>query len=375
MDQQMAIDRILKARRCGKLFEPNEKKVRETYREYAKTVHPDGCELEMAEEAFIKLNKLYQQALECLRLGTWESVNDGFYYTTDFELGNRHFDYTKGAIWYRIHNRKYMARYREMVNAFKENFPWDLRTRDLYLRKIPDFTTESSINRIIVDVGPDYHPMDLFLKVYGDRLDGRDIAWMISRMCDLCCFLNHGGMVLNGITPENLAINVVSHSIMIPGGWWYAAPAGSPMTGTNKAVYECMSLKAQCDKIAEYRTDMECVRKMFREVIRGKAYIPEPIIEWLNWCGCGRPEDAMLTIAKFLEARSGEWDEREEKMMATYGTNKLWENELLLCLAYTMDAAGFTEHGGSIYSCWTNKDGEYFLWAIREAEKREELDI
>ena len=97
--------------------------------------------------------------------------------------------------------------------------------------------------------------------------------------------------------------------------------------------------------------------------------------ERLNWCGCGNPEDAMLSIAKFLEARSGEWGEREEKMMATYGTNKLWENELLLCLAYTMDAAGFTEHGGSIYSCWTDKDGEYFLWAIREAEKREELDI
>lgn len=95
----------------------------------------------------------------------------------------------------------------------------------------------------------------------------------------------------------------------------------------------------------------------------------------LNWCGCGTPGEALRTVAKFLEARSGKWEERNAKTKEAFGTEKIWENELLCCMAYTMDAAGFTDHGSSIFSCWTSDEGTYFMEAIREAEKREELDF
>ena len=51
------------------------------------------------------------------------------------------------------------------------------------------------------------------------------------------------------------------------------------------------------------------------------------------------------------------------------------DNALVLCLAYELDRAGFTEHGSSIYSCWLQEDGKYFLWAIQEADRQDELDI
>jgi hypothetical protein len=77
--------------------------------------------------------------------------------------------------------------------------------------------------------------------------------------------------------------------------------------------------------------------------------------EKLDWCGCGKPWDAMLEIAKFLEGR-----QKKEPFP---------EDPLSMCLAYELDRAGFTEHGSNIYYCWLTEEGEQFLGLIREAEK------
>ena len=103
------------------------------------------------------------------------------------------------------------------------------------------------------------------------------------------------------------------------------------------------------------------------------------IIKWyyyekLGWCGCGLPGDAMRAIAKYLEARSLTYPESNAKMKENFPPNGD-DNELVLCLAYELDRAEFTEHGSSIFSCWLTDDGKYFLWAIQEAEKQGILDI
>lgn len=77
--------------------------------------------------------------------------------------------------------------------------------------------------------------------------------------------------------------------------------------------------------------------------------------DMLDWCGCGRPWEAMLEIAKFLEGR-----QKKEPFP---------EGPLSLCLAYELDRAGFTEHGTGIYGCWLTEEGEQFLGLIRDAEK------
>ena len=96
--------------------------------------------------------------------------------------------------------------------------------------------------------------------------------------------------------------------------------------------------------------------------------------EKLGWCGCGCPEAVMEVIANYLEARSLPYPESDKKMK-TYFAPDGDENPLVMCLAYTLDDKGFTEHGSSIFSCWLTDDGKYFLWAIREAQKRDSLEF
>ena len=43
-------------------------------------------------------------------------------------------------------------------------------------------------------------------------------------------------------------------------------------------------------------------------------------------------------------------------------------------VAYELDRANFTDHGTSIFGCWLTEDGEYLLWAIKEAENLEILN-
>lgn len=93
--------------------------------------------------------------------------------------------------------------------------------------------------------------------------------------------------------------------------------------------------------------------------------------EKLNWCGCGCPEDAKRVIRDYLKIVSYKSDKKREGLKERFGVEYVYDNELLLCFAYAMDAAGFTEHGSSIGGAWIDTEGEMFLWLL---ERNEELN-
>ena len=107
--------------------------------------------------------------------------------------------------------------------------------------------------------------------------------------------------------------------------------------------------------------------------------------EKLNWCGCGSPDIVKKVIRDFLwilNITSNAWNFdrnkrnklyklRDEAFEDRFGVKSVYDNELLLCLAYTLDAAEFTEHGSSIGGAWIDEEGKMFLWLL---ERNEELD-
>ena len=96
--------------------------------------------------------------------------------------------------------------------------------------------------------------------------------------------------------------------------------------------------------------------------------------EKLNWCGCGAPEDVKREIYKYFNIL--EWwasdrhldhsyNELCKKFEEAFGVENVYDNPLLLALAYSMDAAGFTEHGSSIGGAWLTDEGKMFLFVLR----------
>ncbi len=50
----------------------------------------------------------------------------------------------------------------------------------------------------------------------------RHVAWVISRLENLCCLLSYNQIVLQGLKMKNLFVNPATHQIYLYGGWWYA---------------------------------------------------------------------------------------------------------------------------------------------------------
>lgn len=87
--------------------------------------------------------------------------------------------------------------------------------------------------------------------------------------------------------------------------------------------------------------------------------------EKLNWCGCGDPDMAKAVIRDYLEAVKAKFDSKVD-FKEKFGVISVYDNRLLLCLAYALDAAGFSEHGSSISGAWLTNEGKMFLWLLEQ---------
>lgn len=103
--------------------------------------------------------------------------------------------------------------------------------------------------------------------------------------------------------------------------------------------------------------------------------------EKLKWCGCGDPDMAKRVVRDYLRIlneddlyykktnNANNAYSRKCKMFSErFGVQTVYDNELLLCLAYTLDAAEFTEHGSSIGGAWLTSEGKMFLWLLENEE-------
>lgn len=90
--------------------------------------------------------------------------------------------------------------------------------------------------------------------------------------------------------------------------------------------------------------------------------------EVLGWCGCGDVKGSDDTVRYFLTAMNG-WDNRSDILEIHFGVTSVYNNPLLLCLAYTMDAAEFTEHGTGIGGAWLSDRGKIYLWLLNKMKE------
>lgn len=68
---------------------------------------------------------------------------------------------------------------------------------------------------LVVEKDADEYP----LRIFG-KLMGRHVAWIISRMENLCCVLEYNSLVHPDINPDTLYINPYLHQVSLLGNWW-----------------------------------------------------------------------------------------------------------------------------------------------------------
>ena len=96
--------------------------------------------------------------------------------------------------------------------------------------------------------------------------------------------------------------------------------------------------------------------------------------EKLKWCGCGCPTLARQTVKDFLAAHET-FENKITLLLKNFNVSSVYDNALLLCLAYTIDAAGLTEHGSGIGGAWLTEEGKMYLDILNVFEDLEEFDV
>lgn len=294
---------ILKATKPGDIFTNDFNIARSEYKALVKKYHPDVCKSPKAKDIFQKITEFYNDALEEIANKTWSKTNlikinkkSGkgveitFLTTFNFELGvcyvcNNHivyvFDSDKKK--YRdnmvdiLKTLKY--RDREMEEEFSRYFP-----------KIVDtYETAEGKYCVVLTKTPDVFPLKSLHEFYKGKIPDRHVAWIMSRLSNISCFLKYNGIIHNGISIENCYISPEHHAMMLYGGWWYAVKEKTNMIGTTKEIYDLMPVSAKSSKIASYITDLESIKYIGRSLLgdsncrtlAAKATIPKSILEFL----------------------------------------------------------------------------------------------
>lgn len=287
---------ILGAQKCGDIFScGDEQSVIQEYRQMAKEYHPDVCTLQNAHEIVSKLNTLYETALELIKRGTWEISNflgvkdtTGRKYSTrylkacPFELGTMYI--ADLSITYLI-ERAHVNFFSNAIEQIKAIRYASSDMENEISRYMPHirYAFETSDGRycLILQKTPDVFSLADVLSFYNGVVPDRHAAWIISRLCNLCCFFDYLGIAHNGLTLENCFISPQYHTVLLLGGWWYAKPQGERLLGMPRLVYDVMPIKAKSDKTSFIGTDLEASRAIGRKLLGGKD-APQAVLEFLN---------------------------------------------------------------------------------------------
>lgn len=293
----LTVEQILSAKSCEEIFVNDKSKSKELYRELARKFHPDVYKGPSSSEVFTKINELYGEATSKLEKGIWNEkdvllIEDlkgkkrklKYLRAYDFELGK--FYIARSHIIYILKSsaKKYLDNAvkvlgnltyadSQMEKEFKRYFPeivenFEMKTGEfcLVLKKDKDvFLLED---------------LDTFYKKQGKKIDPKHLAWIVSRLMNLACFLKFNNLVHNGISMNNCFVSPSQHTIMLYGGWWYCVPVGEKMIGTQKQIFDLMPVKEKAEKVASYKTDLESVRHIGRTM--NQVDVPKPFYEWLS---------------------------------------------------------------------------------------------
>lgn len=149
----------------------------------------------------------------------------------------------------------YAARYREMTG--KLVYPTPDMEREL-TNYVPRVVTECRLEDGRIFLAIEKKEGTYPLKMLGTLMD-RHVAWVMSRLENLCCLLDYNNMVLNAFTAENLFVDPANHQIYLYGGWWFAGYTGSETPGASESVMPYLKKgghKSRCTA----KTDLESIR-------------------------------------------------------------------------------------------------------------------
>lgn len=133
-----------------------------------------------------------------------------------------------------------------------------------------------------------------------DRLDARHVAWMISELCSLACYLEFSGIVHHDLSLDTLFVDPEKHTLLLAGGWWHAHVVKSGISSVPKRTHDVMPFAARRDKRASILTVLELVRLTGRELLAHADPAPPAMTAWMTATASGSAIDCYKSWSRAL---------------------------------------------------------------------------
>lgn len=289
------------------------------YRKLSKEWHPDTNADAQAAEVFHHITKLYHSALDLIKKGEWERKNFisfkikngktiqlSYLASSSFELGMMYV--SKLHIVYIIRNQ-YKKYFDNAVNIL-QNFQYrDENIKQNFERLMPKIIRHSELENgdycLVLQKNANVYPLTNIFHYYSGSIPDKHVAWIISRLNNILCFLNFSGYTHNGIVMSNCFICPESHDILLFGGWWYATKINHKMIGAPKKVFDILPLKSKHSKLSSVITDNESVKMLGKELLGKKDTAPKDFHDWLDSAYSKSPLDQFEQWSKALDRSYG----------------------------------------------------------------------
>jgi hypothetical protein len=298
------------------LFSPSLAAARREYRALAWTWHPDRNPDPAAAAVFAHVGSLFQEACRRLASGRWSAPGlfrctgpDGSTHVIRvqrehaFELGRLLVGRT--ALAFRL--RPDFADLHAHAARILARLPFaDARMRAQMgpclpagVAAIADPSASATAEPVlIVDKAPGLVLLADLLAHQGGALDPRHAAWIISRLHEIACWLEHAGLAHNAIALDTVLADPQTHRCALLGGWWYAARIGERLHALPARTADLAPPDVLGARRADGRVDGALIRALGRALLGDPSgmrlarerRVPAPFLDWLR----GAPGDSAV---------------------------------------------------------------------------------
>lgn len=284
------------------LFSGNINSIRSELRLLSSLWHPDRNSDRRANWVFAHVHDLFDVAIKKLEKGVWVADGELNLWTQDkkhfrlrfkrrhqFELGELFVG--DEYITYLI-NREYKDLTDNGCLRMDSLRFADARMKDEMSRFLPEVAHRietCELSAVVIRKPTDFVLLRDVLDHFGGQLDPKHVAWIISALLNLMCYLEWAKLNHNGLSVDTCLIAPQLHETALVGGWWYSATQFAQLSALPELSIEVAPPDILHRRLSDFRIDLELVRHLGLHLLGTRvgaratySDIPEPLLDWLS---------------------------------------------------------------------------------------------
>lgn len=271
--------------------------------------HPDRNKDTKANEVFNHITNLHKLGIQLITQNIWNGPASIEFITAEgktfrihykkmhqFELGNLYISSTK--ICY-ILKPEFETLFVNGINMLQNQVKYPHKKfEDEFKKYMPNIiliAKGSNIGHVLVLEKTEDVVMlqDLLDYLPDNKLDPKQVAWIISSLSNILCFFEKVCDVAHlGLSTKTIFVSPKFHSSCVYGGWWYSRPNDTKLLALPSMLANILPSSVLVDKRAKLTYDRMLVKAIGLFCMGDKSMtgstlvrnpdIPKPVLKWLR---------------------------------------------------------------------------------------------